>query len=180
MHVEGQSKLPSRILLAFPLYGLSGSFHKQKTALLSKIEKELESINTKIEETRKGIKAAEKGREDTAERKQLLSTLSELNDTSTLLKSELAAFGAADPVRYQRKSQAVQVCKDAAVRWTDNTMVLLQYTTSLGAEETQLRESLGISELGGWRSQGSAADSNIFRYPLCLSPQAEDWEDLKT
>ncbi|WVF65996.1 hypothetical protein IAT40_000734 [Kwoniella sp. CBS 6097] len=124
-----------------------------KNALLSKTEKELESINAKIEETRKGIKSAEKGRENTAERKQLISTLSEVNETSVSLKSELAAFGAADPVRYERKSQAVQVCKDAAVRWTDNAMVLLQYASRLGAEEAQLRESLGISE---------------------------DWEDIKT
>ncbi|WVQ93629.1 hypothetical protein IAU59_000705 [Kwoniella sp. CBS 9459] len=124
-----------------------------KNALLSKTEKELEAINAKIEETRKGIKAAEKGREETAERKQLIKTLSEVNETSSSLKAELAAFGAADPVRYERKTQAVQVCKDAAVRWTDNTLVLLQYTTSLGADEAQLRESLGITE---------------------------DWEDLKT
>lgn len=52
------------------------------------------------------------------ERFTLLATLQQEEQTSVNLKAELAAFGAADPVRYQKKSEAVQVCKDAAVRWT--------------------------------------------------------------
>lgn len=52
------------------------------------------------------------------ERLTLLATLQQEEHTSVKLKAELAAFGAADPVRYQKKSEAVKVCKDAAVRWT--------------------------------------------------------------
>ena len=37
---------------------------------------------------------------------------------SAKLKSQLAAFGAADPVRYERKKDAARVAKDAAQRWT--------------------------------------------------------------
>ncbi len=53
-----------------------------------------------------------------AERRKLLSILADLKSTSEGLKSELAAFGAADPARYERKRRAVEVAKDAAVRWT--------------------------------------------------------------
>lgn len=38
--------------------------------------------------------------------------------TSKSLKAELAAFGAADPVRYERKKDAARVAKEAAQRWT--------------------------------------------------------------
>nr|XP_019002981.1 uncharacterized protein I203_04775 [Kwoniella mangroviensis CBS 8507]OCF66442.1 hypothetical protein I203_04775 [Kwoniella mangroviensis CBS 8507] len=89
-----------------------------KQAVLSKNQKELESLNAKIEEVNVGIEEAEKGREDTPERRKLLSTLSSLQETSSSLKNELSAFRAADPIKYEKKSQAIQVCKNAAVQWT--------------------------------------------------------------
>jgi hypothetical protein len=49
---------------------------------------------------------------------KLLQTLQEANKTAQGLKSELAAFGAADPVKYERKKDAVRVAKEAAQRWT--------------------------------------------------------------
>ncbi|WVO24827.1 uncharacterized protein IAS62_006205 [Cryptococcus decagattii] len=117
-----------------------------KNAALAKATKELERIEAGISETRAGLMEAEKGREDTEERLTLLATLQQEEQTSVNLKAELAAFGAADPVRYQKKSEAVQVCKDAAVRWTDNTLMLLQYTVSLGVEAQAIRGMLGITE----------------------------------
>lgn len=47
-----------------------------------------------------------------------MAALQQEEQTSIKLKAELAAFGAADPVRYQKKREAVKVCKDAAVTWT--------------------------------------------------------------
>lgn len=52
------------------------------------------------------------------ERAKLLHTLQEVNKIALGLKSELAAFGAADPVKYERKKDAVRVAKEAAQRWT--------------------------------------------------------------
>lgn len=40
---------------------------------------------------------------------------------SRSLKAELAAFGAADPVKYERKKDAVRVAKEAAQRWTGDS-----------------------------------------------------------
>ncbi|ADV23758.1 hypothetical protein I305_05807 [Cryptococcus gattii E566] len=94
------------------------SHGQDKNAALAKATKELERIEACISETRAGLMEAEKGREDTEERLTLLATLQQEEQTSVNLKAELAAFGAADPVRYQKKSEAVKVCKDAAVRWT--------------------------------------------------------------
>jgi len=44
--------------------------------------------------------------------------LSSAQEESVKLKDELAAYGAADPVKYERKKAAIGVCKDAAQRWT--------------------------------------------------------------
>jgi hypothetical protein len=54
-----------------------------------------------------------------------LATLQEVNKTSEGLKAELAAFGAADPVRYERKQDAVRVAKEAAQRWTGKCLPLI-------------------------------------------------------
>ena len=92
----------------------------------------MESIDQKLAESAISLKEAQKGREETVssltpvgtvadiqdERAKLLQTLREVNETASGLKSELAAFGAADPVKYERKKEAVRVAKEAAQRWT--------------------------------------------------------------
>ena len=100
------------------------------------------------------------------QRQDLLTVLSQVKANSVSLKDELAAFGAADPVRYERKKVAVRVCKEAAQRWTgrfllyyhqphkwmmisDNTMILVQYAVSLGLEEYQVRAMLGMGKRSG-------------------------------
>lgn len=52
------------------------------------------------------------------DRRKLLAQLEAARVESAKLKAELEAFGAADPVRYARKKEAVDVAKAAAVRWT--------------------------------------------------------------
>ncbi|WWC58360.1 uncharacterized protein I303_100900 [Kwoniella dejecticola CBS 10117] len=117
-----------------------------KQALLAKNQKELEGINAKIEEMQAAIEDAEKGREDTPERRKLISKLDGLNENSSSLKKELSAFGAADPIKYDRKSKAIKTCKDSAVRWTDNTLMLLTYISNLGFDMEPLKASLGITD----------------------------------
>lgn len=103
---------------------------------MTKATKELEGLNGKLAETHSAMKESGKGREDTvscmppqvtrvgltdinkAERRQLLAELEALNATSAELKAELEAFGAADPAKFEKKKKAVQVCKEAASRWT--------------------------------------------------------------
>ena len=87
--------------------------------------------------------------------------MAEVNETALGLKSELAAFGAADPVKYERKKEAVTVAKEAAQRWTgklavtevlelmvDNTLILMQYIKGGGQiQDEELRTILGIGKL---------------------------------
>jgi uncharacterized phage infection (PIP) family protein YhgE len=116
----------------FYLYYRKRSADVQKQDALDKAKAELESIDQKLAESAISLKEAQKGREETVswtpplfavaeiqdERAKLLQTLREVNETASGLKSELAAFGAADPVKYERKKDAVRVAKEAAQRWT--------------------------------------------------------------
>ncbi|KAK1927838.1 meiotic nuclear division protein 1 [Papiliotrema laurentii] len=117
-----------------------------KTAAVAKAQAELDSINAKLRAVHQESDEANVGREDTAERRTLLAALQQAQAESAALKAELAAFGAADPVKYERKRQAMEVCKEAAQRWTDNTIILISFGRSLGIDESALREQAGIGE----------------------------------
>lgn len=67
-----------------------------------------------------------------AERRDLLAKLNIATQTNAELKSELAAYGAADPVKYERKKRAIDVCKESALRWTGKL--------ALSPQRTNLRE----------------------------------------
>ncbi|WVQ77336.1 hypothetical protein IAR50_007020 [Cryptococcus sp. DSM 104548] len=117
-----------------------------KKATLAKHTKELEKLETSLGETKAALDEAEQGREDTPERQALISTLSSLQSRSQYLQAELSALGAADPVKYEKKKEAIDVCKEGAVRWTDNVMILMQYAGGLGVESAQVRGYLEIGE----------------------------------
>ncbi|KAL1411938.1 hypothetical protein Q8F55_002929 [Vanrija albida] len=120
---------------------------KEKQAQLDKAASESEALKAKIKEAKVALKAAEKGREDTAERRKLLASLAEVQATSASLKVELAAFGAADPIMYERKKKAIDVAKAASQRWTDNVSLLVSYLRSMSGEsESELRTQLGVPE----------------------------------
>ena len=52
------------------------------------------------------------------ERADLLAQLASLTTTSAQLKSELEAYGAADPIKMETKRQAIELAKEACVLWT--------------------------------------------------------------
>ena len=82
------------------------------------------------------------------------------------LESELAAYGACDPVKLEEKRRALVLAKEAAIRWTgmlppwtviwalltllthtDNYSVLLSHFTRQNAvEAADIRAYLGIDE----------------------------------
>ena len=57
--------------------------------------------------------------------------------TSRTLKAELAAFGAADPVKYERKKEAVRVAKEAAQRWTGGSQLSVPLDGIRSADESR-------------------------------------------
>ncbi|ODO04989.1 hypothetical protein I350_05601 [Cryptococcus amylolentus CBS 6273] len=127
-------------------WALSSAAGATKIAALAKHKKELDKLETSLGETKAALDEADQGREDTPERQSLISTLSSLQSQSTALQAKLSAFGAADPIKYEKKKQAIDTCKEGAVRWTDNVMILMQYAGGLGVESGQVRGFLEIDE----------------------------------
>ncbi|KAJ9125598.1 hypothetical protein QFC22_000560 [Naganishia vaughanmartiniae] len=85
--------------------------------------------------SKKGLSIEEKKKKKTARQNQ------------KALKAELEAYGAADPVKFEEKKRAVQLAKEASLRWTDNTMILFKMAKdTLGVEYADLRQHLGIDE----------------------------------
>ncbi|KAI9632794.1 Mnd1 family-domain-containing protein [Dioszegia hungarica] len=122
-----------------------------KQAAVDKANKELESVTARIAQVQAALVAAQKGREDTADRKKLLVTLDSARATNIELKTELDAYGAADPVKYERKKRAIEVCKESALRWTDNSVAAMQYgRATLGVDTESLKHITGIDDLDEW------------------------------
>ncbi|BEJ10881.1 hypothetical protein CspHIS471_0103030 [Cutaneotrichosporon sp. HIS471] len=119
-----------------------------KQAALDKANAEAEAVEASIVSTQALIKAAAKGREDTPDRQKLLSKLTMIREESDKLKSELNAYGAADPVRYARKKDATEIANAAAQRWTENTMILWSLAKNAAPDwdESGMRSTLGINE----------------------------------
>ncbi|RSH77565.1 uncharacterized protein EHS24_003125 [Apiotrichum porosum] len=120
----------------------------KKQADLDRLTKEADTLLDKITEARTTLASSQQGREDTPERRQLLATLADAETTRATLKTELAAYGAADPVKYQRKRQAAAVAKKAAQRWHDNVDAVMSFIKSQHAldDEAGFRHTMGMGD----------------------------------
>jgi len=63
------------------------------------------------------------------------------------LENELSAYGARDPVKLAEKKNAVSLAREAALRWTDNYLILLgHFTRQNGVDAQDIRRYLEIDE----------------------------------
>ncbi|KAG7531287.1 hypothetical protein FFLO_04465 [Filobasidium floriforme] len=103
----------SNYFWSFP--SAAGAIKKSK---LEKDQAELQALTTRLEELEAAYSTELCGREDNPERADLLAQLASLITTSTQLKAELEAYGAADPIKMETKRQAIELAKEACVLWT--------------------------------------------------------------
>lgn len=94
------------------------AFTYQKQSQLSKAQDEDAALAAKIDEAEVQLEAAMTGREDTDERRALVGSLDAARALRERITAELAAFGAADPHKYEEKARAVGVAKRAVGLWT--------------------------------------------------------------
>ncbi|GHJ85198.1 hypothetical protein NliqN6_1600 [Naganishia liquefaciens] len=148
------SDLQGDNLIQFDKIGTSNYFWSfpsaagaSRQAALVKEKSELTAVQAKVSDAEKSLREAERGREDTQKRRDLLARLAAARQTHKSLTTELEAHGAADPVKFAEKKRAVESAKEASLRWTDNTMILFKMATdTLGADATDLRQYLEIPE----------------------------------
>ncbi|CDO75413.1 hypothetical protein BN946_scf184855.g16 [Trametes cinnabarina] len=73
--------------------------------------------------------------------------IQDLDQEHAKLENELAAYSAYDPAKVEEKRRAVMLAREAAVRWTDNYVMLLSYfTRQNGIEAADVRTYLGVDE----------------------------------
>ena len=88
---------------------------------LKKEVKEKEEKLEKLKDTREEEKV---GREDTEERRQLLTTIAEKQNKLDEMRKELQKHAEFDPDLYDSLAESTKVAQNAVTRWTDNIFQL--------------------------------------------------------
>ncbi|KAH9895153.1 meiotic nuclear division protein 1 [Cubamyces lactineus] len=127
------------------------SFPSQRGAMmqnrLNAVKETQASLRSQLNESKSALETERASRPESEERVQALDRLSALKKECARLEKELAAYGACDPVKVEEKRRAVILAKEAAVRWTDNYLVLLSHFTRQNSiEPADIRAYLGIDE----------------------------------
>ena len=87
------------------------------------------------------------GKEESTERHELMSRLSELKEESELVSAELAQYQDCDPDVLNGVKKVGDVAFEAANRWTDNLFQVKSWCrTKFNVEESQLNKQFNIPE----------------------------------
>ncbi|RPD59783.1 meiotic nuclear division protein 1 [Lentinus tigrinus ALCF2SS1-7] len=127
------------------------SFPSQRGAImqnrLATVREQQTTLRNQVTDLRSALEAEKASRPESDDRAQALEELSKLKKEFAQLETELAAYGACDPVKLEEKRRALFLAKEAAVRWTDNySMLLSHFTRQNGIEASDIRTYLGIDE----------------------------------
>ena len=90
------------------------------------------------------------------------------------LESELAAYGACDPVVVEQKQRAVLLTHEAAIRWTGASSFLSSVVSSVYADHS-LVENFSTA-LQWFRNQNPYVEMEQIREMLGISEEYEDIE----
>ncbi|KAF9049733.1 meiotic nuclear division protein 1 [Panaeolus papilionaceus] len=118
------------------------------------IQGKLEIANTaatsqqkQIEELEQAIVTAKSERIESNTRRDALSKLMQLKKDYCSLETELNAYGDSNPTKIEEMKRGAFLCKEAALRWTDNYSILLShFTRQTGVNPEDIRQYLEISE----------------------------------
>ncbi|KAH9935617.1 meiotic nuclear division protein 1 [Fomitopsis serialis] len=127
------------------------SFPSQRGAMmqhrLTAVKESQASYRSQIKELHTAIEMETAARPGSTERNASLSRLSAAQKELEGLVTELAQYGACDPVKVEEKKRAVMLAKEAAVRWTDNYVLLLgHFTRQSCVEPSEIKKYLGVDD----------------------------------
>ncbi|PCH43455.1 meiotic nuclear division protein 1 [Wolfiporia cocos MD-104 SS10] len=127
------------------------SFPSQRGAMMQNrlvaVKESQASHRAQLVELRASIESEKAARPDSEERAQALNKLAAAKKEVTDLENELAQCGACDPVKVEEKKRAVMLAKEAAVRWTDNYLLLLSYfTRQTCVDPAEIKKYLGVDD----------------------------------
>eukprot|EP00762_Andalucia_godoyi_P007651 ANDGO_07963.mRNA.1 Meiotic nuclear division protein 1 homolog len=100
-----------------------------------------------VQELERSIAQASKGKEDTQERRSLVSRYNELLDENSKLKEKLKVVEENDPVYIEEVKEDAMKLVDAAHRWTDNMSILRDsIKRKFNVSEVDANSALGIEQ----------------------------------
>jgi len=98
-----------------------------------------------LAELHSAIAAERAARPESDQRSAALGRLASARKTLTELQGELEAYGACDPVRVEEKRRAVILAREAALRHTDNYLILMShFTRQHNVDPQDIRTYLGV------------------------------------
>ncbi|KAF7970702.1 hypothetical protein HWV62_23242 [Athelia sp. TMB] len=126
-------------------------FHESRGALaqarLDIIKENCETSGTQLAETLALIAVEKAARPDSENRRGALAQLASKKREYAELEKELEAYGACDPAKVEEKKRGWMLAHEAAVRWTDNYIVVAShFTRQNGVDPADIRKFLEIGE----------------------------------
>ncbi|KAH9946967.1 meiotic nuclear division protein 1, partial [Amylocystis lapponica] len=127
------------------------SFPSQRGAMMQgrlAVAKESQAAHqTQLADIRTAIETEKAARPDSDDRTASLAKLVVVKKEIEELETELSAYGACDPVKVEEKKRAITLAQEAAVRWTDNYVLLLShFTRQHGVDPTEIKKYLGVDD----------------------------------
>ncbi|XP_037514452.1 meiotic nuclear division protein 1 homolog [Rhipicephalus sanguineus] len=134
--------------------GTSVYFWSFPSKAVSTRKRKIDQLKTKVEDVQKKLKFVESqlakaqvGREDSSEREELMSKLSELERDRDEVSAELDKHRDCDPEVLEEVKKQTLVAKEATNRWTDNIFSIKSWVKNkFFIEESVLNKQFGIPE----------------------------------
>ncbi|KAK7087527.1 meiotic nuclear division protein 1 homolog [Littorina saxatilis] len=112
---------------------------------LQDLSSKLKELESKKKETESQLAKAKAGKEDTDERKEVLSELSLARSTLQQLEADLEKYRESDPEVLEQSKRETSSALEAANRWTDNVFAIKSWVKNkFNVEEDKLDKQFEI------------------------------------
>jgi len=115
---------------------------------IDEVKSDIERLTRRGEEIEELLEKERETREPTDERTDALGRLRQLRKDKDNLAREKAELLQCDAAQLDQKKRGTILAKEAAERWTDNVLCVMQYLDSQGQDSSSIRKEFGIGE--GW------------------------------
>ncbi|KAG8905079.1 hypothetical protein FRB99_000727 [Tulasnella sp. 403] len=105
------------------------------------------SLKSSVADLERSIAEENAERVMTSERQAALDQHAQLQARLTALNREREQYGASDPIQINAKRRAVELAREAAVRYTDNTLAVISHLRNThGVDAKDVRDHLEIPD----------------------------------
>ncbi|TFL04818.1 meiotic nuclear division protein 1 [Pterulicium gracile] len=116
-------------------------------ARLSTLQEAKNNTEQQMREVREEIEAEKGMRVESPERTAALQQLLQEKESLAKLDQELRNYAACDPAKVAEKRAAVELAREAAIRWTDNFGIAFSHLLKqMNVSSSDLREYFGVEE----------------------------------